>query len=655
MQKRTGAALAVLAIAIAAVVGILILAGEDDEGGGAPVLGADSGNPLLAPPTDSWYTNGGSIFNQRYSPLEEIDSENVDQLRGEWQIDLESAEAIKYSAETQPIYDKGTLYVSTGENDLLAIDVDSGETIWRYEGELNEKITTVCCGWTNRGVAISDDKVFMGKLDATLVALDRKTGREVWSTEVGKWQNGETITNAPLYYNGMVITGLSGGEFGIRGRVTAYDAETGNERWRFNTIPGPDEEGHETWPQNNEAWKRGGAPVWHTPAVDPELGLLYFVAGNTSPDFDGSSRAGDNLFANSIIAVDAQTGERKWHFQQVHHGIWDYDPSSPPVLFDLSYDGEMRQGIAQASKTGWVYILDRETGEPLVGIEERPVPQNKKQHTSEMQPFPEGDSFVPQEIPREEAEQMMEEAGEEREWDYTNGGRIFTPFYGDRGIIAKPGTLGGNNWPPPSFSPQTGYLYVCGVDEAAVFTSTEVEYDPQAVREGEEFLGSAFTSPEGAKRRGTFTAMDLRDNTIAWQKRWDNACYSGSVATGGGLVFTGHNDGRLIAHDAENGEELWAFDTGAGANAPATVFEHEGRQHIAFYAGGNSLIGSEHDDNLWLFSLDGDIASGGETEAPEEEGTEQKPESGVEEGEAGEGEEESENENGGTGHGGTSG
>jgi quinohemoprotein ethanol dehydrogenase len=197
-----------------------------------------------------------------------------------------------------------------------------------------------------------------------------------WRTEVGSWRNGFTITVAPLYYDGMVITGVSGGEFSIRGRVQAYDAETGEEVWRFNTIPGPGETGHDTWPADSRTWAHGGAPMWQTPAVDPELGLIYFSTGNASPDLDGAGRAGDNLFTASIVALEAETGKYRWHFQQVRHDIWDYDSPSPVVLLDAEFDGEERKAIAQTSKTGWTYVLDRETGEPLLPIEDEPVPQD---------------------------------------------------------------------------------------------------------------------------------------------------------------------------------------------------------------------------------------------------------------------------------------
>jgi alcohol dehydrogenase (cytochrome c) len=322
----------------------------------APAFSTDD---LAAEPTDQWITNGGSTMNERYSPLDQISTDNVADLKGVWRTHLrDSGTAAKYSAEGQPLVYDGVVYVPTGADDVFAVSVDSGKILWEYQAKLDQKINTVCCGWLSRGVALGDGKVYIGQLDGQLVALDQRTGKVAWKTEVGSWRKGFTLTHAPLYYDGMVIVGGSGGEFSIRGRVQAYDATTGKLKWRFHTIPGPGEVGHDTWPSDNDAWKHGGAPVWQTPAVDPELGLLYFSTGNASPDLDGSKRAGDNLFAASIVAVDAHTGKYRWHYQQVHHDIWDYDGPSPVVLFDL--DGT--KGIAQASKTGWLYLLDRATG-----------------------------------------------------------------------------------------------------------------------------------------------------------------------------------------------------------------------------------------------------------------------------------------------------
>jgi alcohol dehydrogenase (cytochrome c) len=320
-DSRLAAIVAAVALLVVATAGFLVYAASayraEERSGGPELAPAFSAEELAAEPTDAWLTNGGTLSNQRYSPLDEIDASNVGDLKGVWMTDLESGTAAKYSAEGQPIVYDGVIYVPTGEDDVFAVDVETGRVRWKYESNIDQRINTVCCGWLSRGVALGEGKVYLGQLDGSLVALDQEDGEVVWRTGVGSWRNGYTITAAPLYYDGLVVTGVSGGEFSIRGRVQAYDAATGKLVWRFHTIPGPGEPGHDTWPANDDAWTHGGAPMWQTPAVDPELGLLYFSTGNASPDLDGSSREGDNLFAASIVALDAKTGTYRWHFQQV--------------------------------------------------------------------------------------------------------------------------------------------------------------------------------------------------------------------------------------------------------------------------------------------------------------------------------------------------
>jgi PQQ-dependent dehydrogenase (methanol/ethanol family) len=299
--------------------------------GGAPVIGtkvfppyaqaattavaisyapAFSVSALAAPPTNDWITNGGSLANERFSPLTEINTSNVASLKGIWRIRLRgSATTAKYSAESQPLEFRGVIYVSTGADDVFAISADTGKILWEYQAHLDQQISTVCCGWLNRGVALGAGKVYFGQLDGKLVALAQKSGGVVWSTLVEPWQNGYTMTASPLYVDGMVIEGVAGGEYGVRGRLTAFDAATGKELWRFYTIPGPGQTGHSPWPRTGNAWQRGGAPIWHTPSVDPKLGLLYFSTGNASPDNNGSMRAGKNLFAVSMVALDVKTGK----------------------------------------------------------------------------------------------------------------------------------------------------------------------------------------------------------------------------------------------------------------------------------------------------------------------------------------------------------
>jgi len=362
--------------------------------------------------------------------------------------------------------------------------------------------------------------------------------------------------------------------------------------WTFYTIPGPGEIGHDTWPQNSEAWLHGGASVWQTPAVDPELGLIYFTTGNPGPDFNGRIRAGDNLFATSMLAIEAATGKYRWHFQQIHHDLWDYDGPSPVVLFDVMLNGRLRKAAAEPNKAGWVYILDRTNGRPLIGIDETPVPQEPRQATSKTQPIPKGDAFVPQSV---------DIAPE----DYTlvNQGRIFTPFWKEP-LVAKPGARGGANWPPSSYDPATNILYVCATDAANVFRGGED--NQQITPEGQRYLGSAFGGAP-LPAAGIFAALDMKTNRLVWQQRWRDSCYSGSVTTAGGLVFTGRNDGRLTALNSSTGKRLWEFQTGAGMNSPVSVFEYEGDEYVVAYSAGSLFAGTTHGDSVWLFSTKGTL------------------------------------------------
>jgi quinohemoprotein ethanol dehydrogenase len=557
---------------------------------GKPVP-AFSPDELVAAPTSSWPTNGGNIFNQRYSPLDQITTQNVEELKGVWRAHLNgSGVGPPFSGEGQPIVFDGVIYISTGADDVFALSVETGEILWEYKSNLDRAISTVCCGWTSRGVGLGDGKIFLGRLDGKLVALDPSSGEEIWNVQAEKWEEGYTITSAPLYYDGLVITGFAGAEYGTRGRIKAFDAGTGELIWTFYTIPAPGEYGHDTWPKNSDVWKNGGGTVWQTPAVDPELGLVYFSTGNPGPDFTGTLREGDNLFSVSMMAIDVKTGKYRWHFQQVHHDIWDYDSPAPVVLFDIDLDGKQRKAIAEVSKTGWVYILDRTTGEPLIGIEEKAVPQDARQLTSPTQPYPVGDAVVPQKM-------EMPVFG----YPLINEGRIFTPFWKDA-VLIKPSAFGGNNWPPSSYDPELGQLFVCASDSIGIFTGG-VDDKGQS---GQQYHGGEFGFSD-IPRTGIFAAMDMRTNKIVWRQRWSDMCYSGSVATGGGLVFTGKNDGRFIAINSRTGKSLWEFQTGAGVNAPASVFEYKGDQYVVVYSAGNLFAQSPPGDSVWLFALNGEL------------------------------------------------
>jgi len=495
----------------------------------------------------------------------------------------------KYSFEASPLVKDGIMYVVTGNEDVFALNAKSGEILWERWSGIDQKISTVCCGWVNRGLAMGEGLLFLGQFDANVVALDIKTGKEVWRTPIEVWQDGYGITSAPLYYDGIVYAGITGGEFGVRGRLTALDAKTGKILWRWHTLPGPGEIGSDTWPPGTDHAMRGGATIWNTPALDPQLGLVYFATGNCGPDYDGSMREGDNLFCSSIVAIKAKTGEYAWHFQEVHHDIWDYDAASPVALFDTVVNGQPRKGIAQAGRTGWVYMLDRTNGKPLIGIEERPVPQEPRQKTAKTQPFPLGDAIVPQ------CAQPLD--------GYEKAGCIFEAFW-EEPVLIQPSGVGGTNWAPMSYNPDTGSFYVV----ATVRTSAFGRYG-DVYKKGLRYVGGTQSAPIGSPMSGIFSAVGGNSNKIVWQAKTPYRIGNGggSTTTAGGLVFHGEPDGNIQAYDAKTGELLWQFQTGFGAEAPPVVYEIDGDQYISIAAGGNQLTGSAYGDAVWSFSLKGQV------------------------------------------------
>ena len=562
---------------------------------------------LVAQPREGWITNGGNVFNQRYSPLTQINRDTIERLKPSWRVSLNgSGIASKYSGQGQPLEHDGVIYMVTGADDVFAIDVETGAMLWTYLAKLDDKIDSICCGWSSRGLALGDGKIYVGQLDGKLVALDQRTGKIAWSTQAERWQDGFVITAAPLYYDGLVIMGFAGGDRATRGRLKAFSARDGSLKWTFYTIPGPGEPGHETWPQDSDAWKYGGASIWQTPAVDPELGLVYFSTSNPGPDLNGRVRAGDNLYTSSIVALEVSTGRYRWHFQEVHHDIWDYDSPNPVVLFDAPIAGQDHKGIAEVGKTGFTYILDRTNGKPLIGIEERAVPQEPRQATAATQPNPVGDPIVPHEI------DIVPEG-----FQVVNQGRIFTPFW-DKPVLAKPQATGGANWPPSSYDPETHLLYVCAHDGISAYSS-DGETSFMEPTPGNRYAQGTF-GRAGIKVRGIFAAVDLTTNRLAWRQQWSEMCYSGSIVTKGGLVFVGRNDSRFTALDKDNGKLLWDFPTDAAVNATASTFEHKGKQYVVVLAAGSFFPGTKHGDSLWLFTLDGKFrpTSGtpGETSAP---------------------------------------
>ncbi len=531
----------------------------------AAVVGGQRG-AAVGPPGKDFPLPGGNLGNQRYSTLKQITPANIRRLGGAWTVHV--LDGTPGNMQATPVVVNGVMYVAVPGGGVIALNAATGALKWKHE-----PLTNVGRG-VNRGVTTADGKVFSSGGDNTIVALDAKDGSLLWTAHVG--EHGSTQA-APIYHDGLVYSGVSGGEAGVRGFFGAFDASTGKQVWGFWLVPGPGEPGHDTW--EGESWMRGGAPVWTHPAIDPGLGMVYIPTGNAWPDFDGSVRGGANLYSSSIVALDLKTGAYKWHFQEVHHDVWDYDNAVSPVLADIQYRGETRRVILHSGKTGLLYIFDRTNGKPLIGIEEREVPQEPRIKTAPTQPFPIGDPYVP----------TCPEPGSVP--DGMKSACIFGAYF-DEPVVMAPGTQGGMTWAPMTFNPDTRLLYVPGSIINSAFTHN-----------------GGFSRPAGAPRAGTLTAMNPATNTIVWQKRLKFPIGGGSglLSTASGLIFHGESDGRLVAWDM-TGNEVWSFQTGAGANAPVITYEVGGEQYVAILAGGNRAFQmSAPGDSLWAFKIGGTV------------------------------------------------
>ena len=542
-----------------------------------------------------WISVGGDIGQKHYSALTQINKGNVSQLRQAWKTNLDgSGTASKYNDEATPLVYAGIMYITTGNNDVFAYDAATGERIWKHSSNIPQNINTICCGWDARGLGLGEGLVFAAQLDGKLVALSQQTGDLVWAASNARWQDGYTMTMAPQYYKGLVIVGVSGSEYGARGSMTAYNAKTGQRVWRFFTVPTPGEIGAGTWPANSE-WQVGGATIWNAPSIDTQTDIMTITTANADP-WAGRG-AGDNLFTASIVALNALTGEYQWHFQQVHHDIWDYDCPSPTVMFDQVINGKMTPVVAEPCKTGWVYAVNRRDGNPVLQIDEKPVPQNAFNNTAGTQPIPVGDAF---------AEQCVQPGRFPATGADNNPiivGCIWTPHDDKQFAAFAPGAGGGANWHPSSYSPQTGYLYVCSGNSA---TALKTIPNPLATYVGgRTFTGVQFGGgTAGYVIHGQLTAMNMSNNRIAWNQRFEGAaaqpnvqvliggsCQGGSLATAGGLVFnpTPASVGKFIrAYDASSGAILWQSTMESAGNCPPMSYEVDGKQYVAVYACGRS-------------------------------------------------------------------
>ncbi len=485
----------------------------------------------------NWFTYSGDYSGRRYSALKQIHAANVETLALQWVF--QTGETGKF--EATPLVIDGILYVTGQDNRAYALDPRTGRTIWRYQRTLPEKIP-LCCGRINRGLAALGNKVYLATLDAHLVALDAKTGNVVWDVQAEDYRKGYSFTVAPLAVKDKIVVGVAGGEYGIRGFIDAYDAETGKRAWRFYTIPGPGEPGNESWA--GDSWKSGGAPGWLTGSYDPELNLIYWGIGNPGPDLYGGHRKGDNLYSDSVVALDADTGKLKWYFQFTPFDLHDWDATQIPVLLDLEFQGRPRKLLVTANRNGFFYVLDRASGQYLLGTPFARVTWAKGLDAK-------GKPIV---IP----------------------GTDPTPD----GNYVCPGLAGGTNWMSPSYNPQTGFFYVPIREQCDIYYGAGQPY-----REGQLFFGSNFHARPGEKGWGGVRALDPKTGQMKWEFKYHLPTWGGTLATAGGLVFSGNEEGYLLALDAETGKSLWHMQLGSPVAAAPITYAVDGKQYVAISSG----------------------------------------------------------------------
>ncbi|MEO0315447.1 MAG: hypothetical protein RI928_1903 [Pseudomonadota bacterium] len=514
---------------------------------------------------NNWLLPNGSYEQTRYHPASQINTGNVSKLRPAFVFQTGMLE----SMETAPLVVDGVMFLTTSYNHVYAINAKTGEQYWHFKHKIGP-VSTYCCGPNNKGVAISDGKLFMGTLDAKLVALDAKTGKLLWETQIADPELGYSETMAPTVADGKVLIGTNGGEYGVRGFVKAFDANSGQLSWTFHTIP---EKGHEgVWAEkdatgrvmhrdiaaekaalakNADFYKTLGGGVWMTPAIDRKTKTVFFVAGNPSPDLYGAERPGDNLYTNSMIAVDLDTGKYKWHYQYIAHDVWDLDAVSPPVLVDVKdKNGKMIPGVIHGGKTGHIYVHDRSNGN-LIRFSEAMVSQQGLWSL----PTPEGTRM-------------------------------------------SLGANGGVEWSPLAVNPPLRLAFAANLEQPMTY-----HVEASAYPGGKLWLGGAFKNIPGEEQFGNVTAVNMDTGKVVWKARTDQPMIGGVLATAGNLVFAGEGNGWFKAYDAKTGKVLWQYQCGAGVNAPPTSYTINGKQYIAVAAGGNTQLDFKRGNSVFVFAL----------------------------------------------------
>ena len=482
----------------------------------------------------NWLTYSGDYLGHRFTTLDQINTGNVGSLEAKWVY--QTGATGKF--ETTPLVVDGILYGTAPDNRAFALDARTGRPMWLYQRQLPADIRP-CCGRVNRGVAILGNKVFMGTLDAHVIALDAKTGSVIWDVASVDYKLGYSFTLAPLVVKNLVVLGVSGGEYGVRGFIDAYDADTGERKWRFYTVPGPGEPGHETW--EGDSWKIGGAPAWITGSYDTAKNELLWPTGNPAPSNRGEGRAGDNLYSNSLLALNGDTGKLNWSFQFTKHDEHDWDSTQVPVIIDAGG----KHWIAQANRNGYFYVLDRSTGKLILA---NPFGKVTWSNSKDAEGRP---------VAIKESSPTLE------------GRRVC------------PGAAGVTNWESPTFDSQTGLFYVNAREQCDMFSTA-----PQPYEAGHAYYGSAyFPADDTEPFWGALRAIDIASGQVKWEFKYPSPSWSGVLSTAGGLVFTGDSEGNFVALDARSGKALWHFQTGSAVYAGPMAYAIDGKQYVAIAAG----------------------------------------------------------------------
>ena len=490
----------------------------------------------------NWLTYSGNLMSQRYSQLNQITTDNAKNLQLKWIYQSQSTE----KHEVTPLVVDGVMYTVKNTNDVVALNAATGKVIWTYTHTYDPATRNPCCGRLTRGLAILGNTLFLAGYDARMIAIDARTGREMWSTPAADIKQAYAFTVAPLVIKNKVLAGTAGGENGVRGFIAAWDVETGKEVWRFNTVPGPGEAGNDSW--SGDSWMHGGAPIWVTGSYDPELNLTYWGTGNPGPDWDGAARLGDNLYSCSVVAIDADTGKIKWHYQFSPHNEFDWDSTQVPVLADIEWQGRPRKVMLWANRNGMFYVLDRATGE-----------------------FLKGNPFV------------------KVNWatGFDAKGRPQQVLHPTReGVLVYPGNQGGTNWYNPSFSPRTGLFYVPTWEN-----SSSTYWKGEAPPEFHDGQGFAGPFPRGGQVGddvyNAVRAIDPKTGNKAWDFRLSGGPQStegGILTTNSNVLFAGGRDGQFVALDAGNGKLLYQSYLGRSVAAGPMTYMVNGKQYVTIMA-----------------------------------------------------------------------